>query len=145
MQQRNFPFRFAAPGEYDTLQWFSEEWLADASGFRQEGGKGKIMKNRIKCVALSAFVLPGLGQLCHGRRLKGGLMILIDNVFILAALFVALRSAGKLMAGRVGALNTEQVLAGIQADAPYARWMLGGFMLLWVYGVVDAAFDKGEQ
>lgn len=103
------------------------------------------MKNRIKCVALSAFVLPGLGQLCHGRRLKGGVMILLDNVFILAALFVALRSAGKLMAGRVGALNTEKVLAGIQADAPYARWMLGGFMLLWVYGVVDAAFDKGEQ
>lgn len=104
------------------------------------------MKQKIKCMALSAFVLPGLGQLCHGRRLKGGVMILLDNVFILAALYVALRSVGKLMlAGTGGGLDAEKVLAGIQADAPYARWMLGGFLLLWLYGVVDAALDKGEQ
>ena len=97
-------------------------------------------------MALSAFVLPGLGQLCQGRRLKGGVMIALDNVFILAALFVALRSAGKLMlAGRSGALDAEKVLAGIQTDAPYARWVLGAFLLLWFYGVVDAALDKGEQ
>jgi hypothetical protein len=103
------------------------------------------MNKRIKCIALSAFVLPGLGQLCRGRRLKGGLMILFDNVFILGALFIALRSAGKLMlAGRSGALDAEKVLAGIQTDAPYARWMLGGFLLLWAYGVIDAALDKGE-
>ena len=104
------------------------------------------MKNKIKCVALSAFVLPGLGQLCQGRRVKGGVLILLDNAFILAALFVALRCAGKIMLARTtGAWNAEQVLAGIQTDAPYARWMLGGFLLLWIYGVVDAALDKGEQ
>ena len=104
------------------------------------------MKERIKCVALSAFVLPGLGQLCRGRRLKGGIMIALDNIFILAALFVALRSISKLMlAGRVGPVDAQRVLAGIQTDAPYARWMLGGFLLLWIYGVVDAALDKGEQ
>ena len=104
------------------------------------------MRTKIKCVALSAFVLPGLGQLCRGRRVKGGVMIALDNVFILGALFVALRSVGKLMlAGRVGPLDAQQVLAGIQADAPYARWMLGGFLLLWIYGVVDAALDKGME
>ena len=104
------------------------------------------MKNRIKCTLLSALVLPGLGQLCQGRRVKGGIMIVLDNVFILAGLFIALRSAGKLMlAGRHGALDAERVLAGIQTDAPYARWMLGGFLLLWVYGVIDAALDQGEE
>ena len=104
------------------------------------------MKNRLKCVALSAFVLPGLGQLCRGRRVKGGVMIVLDNVFILAALFVALRSAGKLLlAGRTGNVDAEKVLAGIQTDAPYARWMLGAFLVLWIYGVVDAALDKGEE
>ena len=103
------------------------------------------MGKKIKCMALSAFVLPGLGQLCLGRRVKGGVMILLDNVFILAGLFIALRSVGKLMlAGKVG-LDGAKVLAGIQTDAPYARWMLGGFLLLWIYGVVDAALDKGEQ
>jgi hypothetical protein len=103
------------------------------------------MGKRIKCVALSAFVLPGLGQLCLGRRVKGGVMIVLDNVFILAALFIALRSVGKLMlAGSGGGLSAEQVLAGVRVDAPYATWVLGGFLLLWLYGVVDAALDKGD-
>jgi hypothetical protein len=104
------------------------------------------MGKRIKYVALSAFVLPGLGQLCLGRRLKGGVMILLDNVFILAALYIALKSIGKLMlAGRGGTLGAEKVLAGVRVDAPYAIWVLVGFLLLWAYGVVDAALDKGEQ
>ncbi|HBG07548.1 MAG: hypothetical protein A2075_03960 [Geobacteraceae bacterium GWC2_58_44] len=104
------------------------------------------MRKKIKCVALSAFVLPGLGQLCLGRRLKGGVMILLDNVFILAALYIALRSAGKLMlAGRGGALDAEKVLAGIRADTPFAPWVLGAFMVLWFYGVVDALLDKGSS
>lgn len=104
------------------------------------------MLKRLKYVALSAFVLPGLGQLCLGRRLKGGVMILLDNVFILAALYIVLRSIGKLMlAGKGQSMDAEKVLAGVQADAPYAVWVMGGFLLLWVYGVVDAALDKGEQ
>lgn len=102
------------------------------------------MGNRLKYVALSAFVLPGLGQLCLGRKVKGGMMILLDNIFILSALFIALRSAGKMLAGG-GGLAAENVLAAIQSDAPYARWVLGAFLVLWVYGVVDAALDKGEQ
>ena len=101
---------------------------------------------KVKYVALSAFVLPGLGQLCQGRRVKGGVMILLDNVFILAALYIALRSVGKLLlAGKGGALDRERLLAGVQADSPYAMWVLGGFLLLWIYGVVDAALDKGER
>lgn len=105
------------------------------------------MGNRIKCVALSALVLPGLGQLYRGDRLKGGLMILLDNIFILGALFVALRSAGKLMAagGLDGGVDSTQVLAAMQVDAPYAKWLLGGFTVLWVYGVVDAAFVKNNE
>lgn len=103
------------------------------------------MTNRIKGVALSAFVLPGLGQLYMGRRLKGGVMILLDNIFILAAFYIALRSAGKLvLAGRSGAVDAETVLAGIRADTPYAMWILGAFLVLWVYGVVDAVLDRGN-
>lgn len=102
------------------------------------------MANKIKCIALSALVLPGLGQLYRGSRVKGGVMLLLDNIFLLGGLFVGLRSAGKFMvAGREG-LAPEQVLAAIQADAPYVKWLLGGFMILWAYGVVDALFYKGE-
>jgi len=104
------------------------------------------MGNRIKCVALSAFVLPGLGQLYRGSRLKGGVMILLDNVFILGALFIAMRSAGKLMlAQHQGGVDAEQVLAAIRADSPYGTWLLGAFMMLWVYGVVDAALVEGDH
>jgi hypothetical protein len=102
------------------------------------------MNKKIKSVALSALVLPGLGQLYLGRRVKGGVMILLDNLFILAGLFIGLRSAGKLMlASKVGTVDPEQVLAGIKADNPYATWVLGGFLVLWVYGVVDALMDQG--
>jgi len=104
------------------------------------------MVNRIKCVALSALVLPGLGQLYRGCRVKGGVMILLDNIFLLGGLFIGLRSAGKLMvAGREGGLTPEQVVAAIQLDAPYAKWLLGGFMVVWAYGVVDAVFHKGDN
>ena len=104
------------------------------------------MLKKWKFVALSAFVLPGLGQLCLGRRVKGGVMILLDNVFILAALYIALRSVGKLMlAGGGRPLDAEKLLAGVRADSPYAFWVLGGFLLLWVYAVVDAALDRGES
>ena len=104
------------------------------------------MVKRLKYVALSAFVLPGLGQLCLGRRLKGGVMILLDNVFILAALYIALRSVGKLMlAGRGQPMDAEKLLAGVRTDAPYVIWLLGGFLLLWVYGVVDAALDRDSS
>ena len=85
------------------------------------------MKKRIKCVALSALVLPGLGQLYLGRRLKGGVMILLDNIFILAALYIAMRSVGKMMlAGAGGVMDPEKVLAMVRADAPYANWVMGG-------------------
>ena len=100
------------------------------------------MTKRLKYVALSAFVLPGLGQLCRGQRIKGGVMIMLDNFFILAALFIALRSAGKLLAAGGGSVAADKVLAAIQTDAPYAQWVLGAFLVLWIYGVVDAALDK---
>lgn len=103
------------------------------------------MTNKIKAVALSALVLPGLGQLYLGRRLKGGVMILLDNLFILTALFIAMRSAGKLiLASRAGTLQAEQVLASVRAESPWASWVLGGFFVLWAYGVVDTLLDKGE-
>lgn len=103
------------------------------------------MTNKIKAVALSALVLPGLGQLYLGRRLKGGVMILLDNLFILTALFIAMRSAGKLiLASRAGTLQAEQVLASVRAESPWANWVLGAFFVLWAYGVVDSILDKGE-
>lgn len=103
------------------------------------------MGNRFKSIALSAFVLPGLGQLYRGRKVKGGAIIMLDNLFILGGLFIALRSAGKVLAAKAGGgMGAENLLAAIQTDAPYARWVLAGFVILWAYSVIDAALDRGE-
>lgn len=102
------------------------------------------MTRKIKAMALTALVLPGLGQLYLGRRLKGGAMILLDNVFILASLFIAMRSAGKILASRAASMQPEQVLAALRADTPWAKWVLAGFFVLWAYAVVDLLLDKGE-
>jgi TM2 domain-containing membrane protein YozV len=108
------------------------------------------MSRRFKAVLLSAFVLPGLGQLYRGRRLKGGILIAMVNIFILAALFLAMRGLGKLMlAGQVaGSLESGKVLEAIQQDSPAGRWLLAAFCGLWLYSVVDAVLDRkadGEQ
>ncbi|MBJ6725757.1 hypothetical protein [Geomesophilobacter sediminis] len=101
------------------------------------------MNRKVKAIVLSAFVLPGLGQLVLGRKVKGGIMILLDNIFILGALFVALRAMGKLMlAGRSSAPDPEKILQAIQQDSPAARWLLAGFIVVWLYGIVDAVLDK---
>jgi TM2 domain-containing membrane protein YozV len=103
------------------------------------------MGNKFKSIALSAFVLPGLGQLYRGRKVKGGAMIMLDNLFILGGLFIALRSAGKVLAAKAGGgMGAENLLAAIQTDAPYARYVLAGFLILWAYGIIDAALDRGE-
>lgn len=103
------------------------------------------MGEKMKSVLLSALVLPGLGQLHRGDRVKGGVMILLDNVFILGGLYVALKSVAKVMlAGEQGAVNPEQVLAAIRGGSPWAGWLLWGFVALWVYGVVEAALHKNK-
>jgi len=104
------------------------------------------MKKKVKSVILSALVLPGLGQLYMGRKVKGGIMLFLDNLFILGALAVVLRSAGKILAaGGAEAPDPAQLLQAVHQDAPFVRWLTAGFVLLWGFGVVDALLSKGEQ
>ncbi|UFS72241.1 hypothetical protein LPW11_08615 [Geomonas sp. RF6] len=104
------------------------------------------MNKKVKSVVLSALVLPGLGQLYLGRKVKGGIMLLLDNLFILGALAVVLRSAGKILAaGRSEAPDAAQLVQAVHQDAPFVRWLGLGFLFLWAFGVVDALLDKGEQ
>ena len=94
-----------------------------------------------KAALLSAFVLPGLGQIVKGDRVKGGILIALVNAFLLAGLFMVLRGIGPLLlAARIkGADSAASAVSQLQQQAPGARWLLAGFLLLWVYGVVDAA------
>ncbi|KAF0221343.1 MAG: hypothetical protein FD174_481 [Geobacteraceae bacterium] len=105
------------------------------------------MKVNIKAALLSAFVLPGLGQLHKGDRAKGIVMIVLVNVFLLVALFLVMQGLGPIflsvqLSGTAGA---AKALEHIQDKTPGAKWLLTVFFGLWLYGVIDAAKGKEEK
>lgn len=105
------------------------------------------MRLNIKTALLSAFVLPGLGQLMNGRKVKGGLIIFLVNIFILVALaFVAQGMAKLYLAPRQpGIPEIMRTLEEIRMGTPGAKWVLAFFFCLWCYSVADALFDSGKK
>ena len=55
------------------------------------------MKLHVKAALLSAFVLPGLGQLYKGAKVKGGIIMAVVNLFLLVALFLVLQGMGEFL------------------------------------------------
>jgi len=106
------------------------------------------MKKNIKAVLLSALVLPGLGQLYKGDKVKGGIMIALVNIFLLAALFLVMQGMGEFLvtAKLSGLAAAEHVIDGLKERSPAVRILLAAFFALWAYGVVYALFhkEKGE-
>lgn len=98
----------------------------------------------LKAAFLSGLVLPGLGQLYKGCRVKGVIMIGLVNLFLIAALLITLQGVGKIMlsAKIPGSPEMGQVLEMLRNDTPAAKWLLTGFLCLWIYGVVDALVVK---
>jgi hypothetical protein len=98
------------------------------------------MRINLKAVILSALVIPGLGQLHKGEKLKGAIIIALVNLFLLAALFVIFQTVGHLLVGKVtGSIDPTAVLENLKTHSPLARWLLAAFSGLWIYSVVDAA------
>lgn len=104
------------------------------------------MKINVKAALLSAFVLPGLGQLYKGARIKGGIMIALVNFFLLAALFLVMQGMGELLvtARLSGMAAAERVVDGLRGKGPAVRILLASFSVFWAYGVVDALLHRGE-
>lgn len=101
------------------------------------------MKNNLKAALLSAFVLPGLGQLYKGDKIKGGILVVLVNFFLLCALFFVMQGAGKLLVTvQLSGGSVSQALDELQRQSPAVRWLLGGFFLLWIYGVADALLSR---
>lgn len=95
----------------------------------------------IKALLLSAFVLPGIGQLYKGEKVKGAIFLSLINIFLLAALFIVLRKMGSfLVTARIsGPQEALDLLDRITKSSPEIGWLLAGFSLLWGAAVVDAA------
>ncbi len=99
------------------------------------------MRLNIKALLLSAFVLPGIGQLYKGEKLKGAVFLVLVNIFLLAALFIVMKKMGSfLVTARVsGPQEAVKLLESITGSSPEIGWLLTGFILLWGMAVVDAA------
>ena len=102
------------------------------------------MKIYVKAALLSAFVLPGLGQMYKGAKVKGGIMIGLVNVFLLAALFLVMKGMGSLLVtARFSGLDAaESVIVGLRDKVPAVKFLSVVFFFLWAYGVVDALFKE---
>jgi hypothetical protein len=105
------------------------------------------MKINMKAVLLSAFLLPGIGQLYKGEKIKGAVFLLLVNMFLLAALFLVMKKMGSfLLTARVaGPEEALKLLDTITRSSPEIGWLLAGFTLLWGFAVVDAAKGKKQS
>jgi TM2 domain-containing membrane protein YozV len=111
------------------------------------GLKGEDMKTDVKAALLSAFVLPGIGQIYKGAKIKGGVIIVLVNVFLLTALFLVMKGLGALLVtARIsGREAAEKVLDSLTERGPAVRVLLAAFFVLWVYSVMDALLkDEGN-
>jgi len=99
------------------------------------------MKINIKAMLLSALLLPGIGQLYKGEKIKGAVFLVLVNIFLLAALFLVMKKMGSfLLTARVsGPEEALKLLDTITRSSPEIGWLLAGFTLLWGVAVVDAA------
>ena len=105
------------------------------------------MKTNIKAVMLSAFILPGIGQLYKGEKVKGAVFLFLVNIFLLASVVIVMKKMGSfLLTARIsGSEEALKLLESIAASSPEIGWLLSGFAILWGVAVVDAAISAKKQ
>ncbi|OGU15830.1 MAG: hypothetical protein A2076_14615 [Geobacteraceae bacterium GWC2_53_11] len=99
------------------------------------------MNKKITALLLSAFVLPGLGQLYLGRKLVGGILIVLVNLVLLLALFVVLRGLSPVIASKIAGgaitITPSEVMNALDGATGFGKAVLASFCLIWVFSVVD--------
>ena len=102
------------------------------------------MKVNFKAFLLSAFLLPGIGQLYKGDKVKGVIYLLLVNIFLLGSVFIVMKKMGSfLLTARIsGTREALQLLEGINRTSPEIGWLLAGFAMIWGAAAVDAAFAR---
>lgn len=98
------------------------------------------MTPKLKAALLNAFVLPGLGQLLLGRKIKGFICIMLVNLILLAALFVVLKALSPVIAAQIAggsAFTVDQLSEVLNASSGFGKGILFLFILVWGFALVD--------
>jgi len=99
------------------------------------------MNKKLTAVLLSALVLPGLGQLYLGRKVVGGIILVLVNLVLLLALFVLLRGLAPVIAAQIGGgavgITQAEVLKALDGASGFGKAVLAAFGVLWLFSVVD--------
>jgi TM2 domain-containing membrane protein YozV len=106
------------------------------------------MNKKVTAVLLSALVLPGLGQLYLGRKLIGGIIIVLVNLLILLALFVLLRGLSPVIASQIAGgaitITPAEVTKALDGATGFGKAVLAAFFALWAYSIIDILKFKEE-
>ncbi|GAC1452456.1 MAG: hypothetical protein PVSMB11_13090 [Desulfuromonadaceae bacterium] len=109
----------------------------------------QIMNKKLTALLLSALVLPGLGQLYLGRKMVGGIIIVLVNLVLLLALVVLLRGLSPVIASHItgGAVSItpSEVMGALEGTAGFGKAVLAAFSLVWIFSVVDILSFREKQ
>lgn len=99
------------------------------------------MKRKVIALLLSALLLPGLGQLYLGRKVAGGIIIVLVNLILLLALFVLLKGLSPVIAAKIASgavsISPSEVLKSIDNVSGFGKGILAAFFLVWAASVVE--------
>lgn len=99
------------------------------------------MNKKLTALLLSALVLPGLGQLYLGRKMVGGIIIVLVNLVLLLALFVLLRGLSPVIASQIAggavSISPSEVIKSLDGATGFGKAVLAAFFALWAFSIVD--------
>jgi TM2 domain-containing membrane protein YozV len=105
------------------------------------------MKKNCKAALLSAFVLPGVGQLYKGRKLKGGVLLLLVNILLFSLLGLIVQGLSRIdfTAAVPDTGAGIRIIRQLLTGTPAFIWVSGALFCLWLYGVIDALLGNGND
>jgi hypothetical protein len=99
------------------------------------------MNRKITALLLSAFVLPGLGQLYLGRKLAGGIIIVIVNLVLILGLFVLLRGLSPAIAAQISggaiSISPSEIMKTLEGETGFGKAVLATFFAVWSFSIID--------
>ena len=105
------------------------------------------MPRKFIALLLTALVLPGLGQIFLGSRKKGAVLLVLTNLFLLAAIFLILPGVGKLLVtAKVGqSAGASLIAAWLSEHGAMGKGLLTGFLAIWGYACVDILISPRQD